>query len=286
MLYTIFKKIMQNLSGHGLGKYKVISEMFKVVRRITTPEYFEVFGNKLYIHKSDDMNLVIQQKTYEKETRDMIIKELRKDDIVVDCGANIGYFSLFMAELVGKNGKVIAFEPEPSNFKLLKHNIKVNNYENIIPMPFAVSDKLGSTNLKLESTVAHYLTEEKTKDSIQVDAITLDSYFENYQKKIRLVKMDVEGYESEIINGMRNMIKNNDLRLVVEFSNYTQMHTNHKPVKLLELIDELGFEILNLQTNKMITKPFTDEVVDGLGAGGAGGGGTNIFCYKKDIENN
>lgn len=269
---------MQNLSGHGLGKYKVISEMFKVVRRITTPEYFEVFGNKLYIHKSDDMNLVIQE-NYEKETTDMIIKELRKDDIVVDCGANIGYFSLFMAELVGKNGKVIAFEPDPSNFKLLKHNIKVNNYENIIPMPFAVSDKLGSTNLKLESTVAHYLTEEKTKDSIQVDAITLDSYFENYQKKIRLVKMDVEGYESEIINGMRNMIKNNDLRLVVEFSNSTQIRTNHKPVKLLELIDELGFEILNLQTNKMITKPFTDEVVDE-------NDGTNIFCYKKDIGNN
>ena len=79
----------------------------------------------------------------------MIKQEVKEGNNVIDIGANIGYFTLLFAKLVGPNGKVFAFEPDPTNFSILKKNIEENNYDNVILSQKAISDKTETTKLFL-----------------------------------------------------------------------------------------------------------------------------------------
>jgi predicted RNA methylase len=75
--------------------------------------------------------------------------DLKSGDVVFDVGAHIGSFALKAARLVGEDGLVIALEPELENYKLLEENVRLNNLENIVPIPMALSDFQGTGNLYL-----------------------------------------------------------------------------------------------------------------------------------------
>ena len=88
---------------------------------------------------------------YERATTDLLKDLLHPGMIFVDVGANIGYFSLLAANLVGTEGTVYAFEPEPGNHELLRKNIELNSYSNIVMIQKAVSNKSGSAPLFLSA---------------------------------------------------------------------------------------------------------------------------------------
>lgn len=81
--------------------------------------------------------------SYENEKVKIFKKFVKKGRVVFDIGANVGYYSLLAANLVGPSGKVFAFEPLRSNFEHLKKNADINFYRNIFPFEVAVSDKSG-----------------------------------------------------------------------------------------------------------------------------------------------
>lgn len=83
-----------------------------------------------------------QNRLYEDETSDILIDNLKKDDTFIDVGANNGYFSLLASTLVGKKGRVFAFEPNPRAINKLKKSIKLNKFKNIKAFNIA----LGSRN--------------------------------------------------------------------------------------------------------------------------------------------
>ena len=72
---------------------------------------------------------------------------IKNGNIVIDVGAHMGYYSLLFAKLVGKNGKIFAFEPDPKNFSRVQKNVKLNNYMNIVLTQKAVSDRTGDEKL-------------------------------------------------------------------------------------------------------------------------------------------
>ena len=111
----------------------------------------------MFIETADGLDFLIKP-THEQFETEVFKKEIEKGDTVLDLGSHIGYYTLIAAELVGEKGKVFAFEPEPTNFVLLKKNIKINNYQNVIPVQKAVSNKNGKGRL--------YLKEKKTQNRI------------------------------------------------------------------------------------------------------------------------
>lgn len=139
----------------------------------------------------------------------------------VDVGAHIGYYTVIASDLVGKTGKVFAFEPDPTNFALLKKNIAVNGCENVIAVQKAVSNTVGTTKL--------YISPVNTGDnmtcddglgweSIDVKTTTIDEYFKSYNAPISFVKLDVQGDESNVFDGMHKTIQHNDdIILIVEY---------------------------------------------------------------------
>jgi FkbM family methyltransferase len=143
----------------------------------------------------------------------------------VDLGANIGYFSLLAARLVGREGKVYAFEPEPRNFGLLLKNIELNGYNNIVAVQKAVSNISGSISLFLhvKDTGAHTIyqpehAEKEFGECIEVQTVTVDEFFEDKEQRIDVIKMDIEGAEMAALLGMDRVIRENEnLKMFIEF---------------------------------------------------------------------
>ena len=99
---------------------------------------------------------------------------------MIDVGANIGWYTLQCAKLVGSKGQVFAFEPVSENFELLKRNVAENNYKNISCVQKAVSNQVKKVTMELSSRIGdHRIIQNTTsqKTTIQVDCTTLDIFF-------------------------------------------------------------------------------------------------------------
>ena len=123
--------------------------------------FVEIEGHKIYLDPFDSLKLSINKSYEEFETK--LVKDIIKEgNVVVDIGANIGYFTLIFSRLVGRKGEVFAFEPEPNNFNLLKKNIEINDYKNVNLINKAVSNKSGKIELYLDdvNTGRHSLIAE------------------------------------------------------------------------------------------------------------------------------
>jgi FkbM family methyltransferase len=148
---------------------------------------------------------------------------------VVEVGANVGYFTTLLGRLVGPQGRVFAFEANPAIFDLLTENIDING---LIPFVRAewmlVCDSCGNREITLlerhrgsgsmlsfsDEFVAMY---HDKKTTITVPATTLDEYWKDEARTIDLVKMDAEGSEPMIVDGMRRIFEQLHLTVVCEF---------------------------------------------------------------------
>ena len=157
---------------------------------------------------------LIMFKTHEPLTTKLLSKELKKGMICLDVGGNIGYYTLFESKIVGKDGKVIAIEPSPPNFQHLKKNLEIQDSANVDAYNFAAGDIDGDVNFLIyrESNGSFTIPDGETTDLpgelIKVKAKRLDTFLDELNiDHVDFVRMDVEGYESHIIDGMVNTIK-------------------------------------------------------------------------------
>lgn len=150
---------------------------------------------KMFLDPTDTLELKSKGK-FEKFETELVKKEVKEGDIVLDVGANIGYYTLIFSKAVGRRGKVFAFEPEPNNFILLQKNVQINNLENVTLIQKAVSKKSGKIYLYLcDYNHGQHRTYESPRcnSSISVDCITIDDYVESASlNKINFIKMDVK----------------------------------------------------------------------------------------------
>ncbi len=150
----------------------------------------------------------------------LFMKVLSKGQVIVDVGANIGWYTLLSAALVGPRGLVISFEPEPSNFALLAQSIARNAFSNVRLLRAAVGDREGQTTLNLSSmsvghTLRNSLSAAEFIGNLPVKIETLDSALSDLRTDIHLLKVDVEGAEPEVINGSMKLISSGRIKRIV-----------------------------------------------------------------------
>jgi FkbM family methyltransferase len=167
---------------------------------------------------------------------------------VVDVGAHIGLYSLIAAKRVGSSGKVIAIEPDPENFKILKKNILLNQLTNVEPLECAVYSakeklKLFLPELDQGRTIFNTVMQDRagmSSNFLEVEANTLDNILSEYSMhRVNYLKIDVEGAELEVLKGAVNTLSSNkDLTLLIEVHG----DANYEPV--LEIFDQYEFQIV------------------------------------------
>ena len=145
---------------------------------------------------------------------------IKSGDWVLDIGANVGHYTKRFSELVGKRGRVIAFEPVPTTFSLLSANIQLFNYPNVTLLNAAVSDKLdvvGMSMPKFDSGLSnYYMAHISAPADSELSVLTLSIDALNINQQISLVKIDAEGHEAFVVSGMKKLIEKYHPVLIIE----------------------------------------------------------------------
>ena len=207
---------------------------------------------------------LLKRQGYEKGTTRVFTELVKEGMNVVDIGANVGYYTLLAARRVGPHGKVYAFEPGPQDFKLLTGNLQLNGYENVIAIQKAVSNETGTASFFLSprGSTAHSLlpSRDYSKETIAIETVTLDEFFEKARSPaIQVIKMDIEGWEIEALDGMRRtIIGNNQLTMIVEFIPWLLLSRGMSALALTDKLMELGFTISVVDEETGQTTPFAE----------------------------
>ena len=168
-------------------------------------------------------------------------KILKEGMNVIDVGAYIGTYTILAAEKVGKNGKIVAIEPEPQNYGRLLENIKLNNFQNVIPQNIALTDYEGFEKLYLSSSsVGHSLISQEDKNSyIKVPVKTVDKLVEELNlKKIDIIKIDTEGSELPVLRGAEKTLKANpNIKIIV-----ASYHYPSEVKEVCQFLNDRGFK--------------------------------------------
>lgn len=180
---------------------------------------------------------------------ELVLSSKSADPITLEIGANIGYNALLQADLLGENGRVFAFEPNPDNRTLLKRNRDVNRFEHSIEIfPFAISDTNGTSTLALsDQSNLHRLVDEQptTADTIDVGVRSIDSILSERDisaSSVVGVRMDIEGHEFHVLQGMIGLLESDKplamfLEIHPERLEYAQLE------EMIELLRTHKFEI-------------------------------------------
>ncbi len=178
--------------------------------------------------------------TYETGTLNVIKMCIREGDSFIDVGSNIGLMSLFVSKIIGKNGAVYSFEPEPEIFTIFLKNIEINKVVNIFPYNLALgSDKNTATiysNFDLSRGSASFIKSDKNSLGAEVTVQKLDNFVtKNNISDIRMIKIDVEGWELEVLKGANRFLGSPNAPIIcIEYSN---LH----PVQNCQLIDSYKY---------------------------------------------
>ena len=277
----IFKKTLEFFSGRGLRKYKFLHTAKTIAISNLKSNFAIIQGHKMYLGPKDSLQLSINGIYEELETK-IVKKEVKNGDIVLDIGANIGYYTLIFAKLVGSNGKIFAFEPEPFNYDLLQKNIKINNYENIITEQKAVGNENGVIKLYLSKirTGMHRIYKSKytNNEFVNVDIVKLDDYFKDskFFNKINFIKMDVEGSEFGVLKGLTRILENNNVKILAEFIPDSIKEFGFNPQDFISFLQSFGYKIYctDDESKKTILLNNYHEIISKFPQG------TNLFCKK------
>jgi len=138
---------------------------------------------------------------------------LNKDDVILDIGANIGYFVLLASSIT--KGKIYALEPDHRSFNLLKKNISLNGLDKKVKTyHVAAGDKKGEINFYQEDYLNLSRVAKKNEVGAKVKMITVDDFCSD--KKVSCLRFDVEGYEFFLLKGAQRLLSEKDVKIFME----------------------------------------------------------------------
>jgi len=220
LVYRLFKLSIRPFRGLGMSTRKPVRKIYNHVARLIIPDMeqiVEINGHKMRVRigKDRDAAGIGQRLIFDHEFDPMgtkVVKSLVKQGMTfIDVGANVGYYTLLAAGLVGERGAVYSFEPESKNYQDLTVNTNLNNFENVHLSQVAVSNQDGMAKLFVSnvSSGRHSIVYDRQLkcDKVPVKMVKLDSVL----SKCDFIKIDTEGNDMQVIEGAENLIKNNPI---------------------------------------------------------------------------
>ena len=173
---------------------------------------------------------------YELGVQQLLNVLLVPGDRFIDIGANIGMITLHAAHLVTEKGQVDCFEPNPECVEAIKGNLKLNNIKHVTVYPVGLSDSSGTLQLNLSSSHTGTATLVKIDNAIEtfdVQIVVGDEIISPDSCRIKLIKIDVEGFELHVLKGLKKTLDNSKPLLITEFveSHFQRAGTSSKEIE-------------------------------------------------------
>jgi FkbM family methyltransferase len=218
------------------------------------PRLFELSSNTcLYLDPNDYVHCMMFYNRYSREILQVFRRYARPGDTVIDVGAHIGYFTLFLAELVGPQGHVYSFEPDPRARNFLARSVNGSDIDWIDVSPLALATGSGSVKFFLAkglgSSSAVKAVQQIDAEETAIQTVSLDELVDqgSVAGPIRLVKIDVEGYELDAIRGMAKVLKDHRPVMVVEVNKEMLHARGESPASLFALLTSLDYRVEALE---------------------------------------
>jgi len=211
---------------------------------------------------------------------DLIRDHLAPGDVAIDIGANVGAYTEILAEAVGLEGQVHAFEPDNTNFDRLAS--RLGHRSGITLHKRAVSDSTGKAMFyrSPDLNVDHRLDDDRTgRESAEVDVVSVDDLF-GEERSIDFIKMDIQGHEPSALRGMSRTISNSS-RIVIstECWPYGLCLSGSSAIELIQNIEALGFDVSIVDVeNKCLLAP---DLIDWEPLALEPETDFNLWCVKK-----
>lgn len=240
---------MKRLIKAGIFQYhyRLRNIKFYFLKKKNNTYLKEVQGSKMLLDLSDkgiSKDLALDG-IREPESTKIIPEMVKQGNIIIEIGANIGYYAFIESRLVGQEGKIYAIEPSPSNFAKLVKNIKLNNYKNIECFQIGIGDRKTkakmyvSTHSNLNSLF--YQKNRPILRTIKINILSLDEFLKD-KSNPDFIRMDVEGYEYFILQGMKNTLKSkHPMKIFIEL--HPHIMRKQQTTSVLNKLMENGFEI-------------------------------------------
>lgn len=235
--------LVKAVAGHIPGSRKLAQGVYNLM---PSEHWINVHGIPLLcnIHDNGIGTFLFIQGGYALGRVSEICEVVEEGNVVVDVGANIGYFTALLANLVGPRGRVYAFEPDPRNIELLQHTIKRNGWTHVIAERKAVSNKAGNFLLyQARSWAANAITPTEHVSSVNVQVVTLDEFLSD-EDHIDFVKMDMDGSEPLAIQGMTELIRRSPrLHVLAEYEPGNLKRYLNNPLDFITIAEQHGLKL-------------------------------------------
>jgi FkbM family methyltransferase len=180
-----------------------------------------------------------------------------KDNVVFDVGSNLGDVCLTAATLVGPGGKVYAFEPDPVSYAKLTENLARNSFQNIVASQLGLGEVPGTLTMKVNSPGNRGGNRVATEsgpagaDSFPVNIETIDRFVTQQQvSRVDVIKVDVEGFEMQVLRGARETLLRWRPALFVEVVNRNLCDQGTSSEALIGYLRDLGYRIWQARTGQ------------------------------------
>ncbi len=242
-----FISTLRDMDVKGIRRLSVVlpKVLLPAVERAGKLIIQTLHGVKLLIDPAKDNGVELalyQTGTYEKGTIQLLGDFLKQGSIFMDIGANIGLMSTIASKIVGEKGRVYAVEANPKTIEVLRHNCAINLCENIEILPIALASEKGSAILYENWNVNRggaSLISQGDEHGITVSKERLDDLF-SPDSPVHLVKIDVEGFELEVLKGGVDWFKTQQPVFIIEVSTQRSNQEGATPESIMSFVAELG----------------------------------------------
>lgn len=252
-------RILRFITGHPLNRGQRLRAVLRFVkwqvgsRLVPGSIVYDWVRDSRFLVKTGETGLTGNIYTGLQEFSDMgfLLHVLRDEDLFVDVGANVGSFTILASSAVG--ARSIAFEPVPGTFERLTENIHLNRLgERVMAENKGVGARRGNIRFTNDSdTTNHALaSDEQHVNTVDVEVTTLDDSLR--EESPALMKIDVEGYETPVLEGAQRALGNPSLHSVIMELNGSGERYGHDESKILELMLDFGFKTYSYDPLKRV----------------------------------
>lgn len=248
-LGVVLQPVIRAVRGRGLAhRYRILWKAHRAVWRLTNSNRLSYNGFDMMLDPLDCMALA--KGWYEPQETGWYDANVKPGEYVVEAGANIGVFTLQLCRLVGPDGLVRSYEPDPDLYALLDRNIEANGYHNAILRQAAVGDAARTMTL--------FRTAKNTGDtrlfghdvdsgSVDVAVVALDDELADDDRRIDLLKIDIQGAEPLAFRGMRRVIAERPpRRIMMEFWPHGMVGMGEDPRAHIDFLVDAGYDVTTL----------------------------------------